>query len=247
MEQYASIAAIMQSAQPTRPSIPPTKPTSCPFLTLPTELRVRIYEFVYAVDYECGLDIAWNTEIRQRYFALRVGTKRIRGRRRHATALPLTCKATSREALNVLLDATTFVLGVSSWRGALFYPGQPVHKPTSLSFLKEARKVILHICVDGQKDVAPTMHNLRAMLALLDAKNPPRIERIEFNFPDLRAGGADPVIEILVEWFRDHSNGLRPNIGGRLPKEAISDEVWGEMRKRADGVNLWYIDSPQRR
>ncbi|KAK5744594.1 hypothetical protein LTR17_001989 [Elasticomyces elasticus] len=203
-------------------------PSRSQFLELPTELRLLIYDFVYATDYRPAIYIYGNSTKKGRL------TNRgpQGGARPCLLGLPQTCKAIYKEALPVLYRTQSFHVQVlRSWAADTSFPMTVIR---SWAFTKYIKKVDMSVYARTHEEIASVAEGLKMFCEVFEGTIDREI-RLHLGVKP-GPGCGDSVYKALMAARLGEDVTLYHALQGTVPSFA-STSVWQDFRERFEGTS----------
>ncbi|KAK5679528.1 hypothetical protein LTS10_008349 [Elasticomyces elasticus] len=203
-------------------------PARCQFLELPAELRILIYDFVYATDYRPAIYTYGNSAKKSR-----LTNRGPQGDARPClSGLPHTCKAIYKKALPVLYRTQSFhVQFLRSWAADTSFPMTVIR---SWAFTKYIKKVDMTVYARTHEEIASVAEGLKMFCEVFEGTIDGEIRLHLGDKPG--PGCGDPVYKALMAARIGEDVTLYHALQGTVPSFA-STSVWQDFRERFEGTS----------
>ncbi|KAK4950345.1 hypothetical protein LTR10_011326 [Elasticomyces elasticus] len=226
------------------------EPGRCYLLEVPPELRLHIYEFLYADEYQVAIYVFPNSEMQSQ---ISKTSFRPNGpNAKHLTALLMSCKLVNKEATPILYQILHFSLCFrNGGRKASYRKG--LGQLRQCQFAKRIEKMSILIRVDHEDDSDRAVERLDVFFKTLQPDRTIKIVKMWLTIGN-HPGMADAVLRVLMclncrkgfEVYRAWANGAQRG----LPV-AATEKCWQDFLKwsRAVAVGIdgrpCHLETPQ--
>jgi len=221
----------------------------CYLPQFPPELRVRTCNYVFGGnDFVRIIDVVGNFELYGLWTIEeppRPSTEDRSPKFPHAISLLSTCNVVSHETYDVLVNYTTFAVGIScdSKHDCRFLSFEALRlEPLPNHRFLARMKLNLGLALVSQGEVTPVLHILKTFVSSLDFGNKtPRQESLELCLDRIQPGDADNVIRSVAELAHRCVKSVgdsEPELGVRRLINAISRHVWEDLRTQFSKVSV---------